>query len=90
MGVPLRCASCIDHLCDLFLLTICSILCKDLHLHGKWEHRYMGAWGDSQQFRYHGDRRAYLERDIFVGPKPPFELPGDAFYMDVFLDETDL
>jgi hypothetical protein len=63
---------------------------EDLTVHNKWALRFMAAWGDSQQFSYHGDRRAYLERNIRDGPLSPKELPDDAFYLDVFMNETEL
>jgi hypothetical protein len=63
---------------------------EDIEIHDRWEKRYFAAWGDSHQFSYHGDKRAYLERDIFNGALPDQELPDDAFYIDVFLDETEL
>ena len=39
------------------------------HGNGTWATaHYTAAWGDSQQFGYHGGRRAYLERSLFDGP----------------------
>eukprot|EP00004_Rigifila_ramosa_P024051 TRINITY_DN686_c1_g2_i2.p1 TRINITY_DN686_c1_g2~~TRINITY_DN686_c1_g2_i2.p1 ORF type:complete len:542 (+),score=100.95 TRINITY_DN686_c1_g2_i2:35-1627(+) len=59
----------------------------DLDIVSEWEMRYIAAWGDSQDFYYHAERRAITAFNAVVGPGPDYELPDDAVAFDVTLEE---